>query len=315
MEGHSLYLRYYLTGLVRELRDKPVFLWAQAVGFKVLIALVPFLLLGTGLVGLFLQADRPFFYIERAVRDLFPSYGADELVAFLATLEESSGRFTIIGGIGIVITSVTLFTTLRVVLDHIFNEDWHEQRSILRGYLFDLQMALQTGFLLLASVAVTIFVQTAGRSAPDQLGVDGTFIAELWGALAQGALYALPVLLSVAMFFQLYWFIPKPRPPKRAALAGAVTAALLWEAAKTGVTVYAANFGFDGGWRAALDDTFLLIILVVLWAYYSGLVMSLGALVALLYERLHREGPEGLAAPEIVVESASSEMVTHARDL
>lgn len=305
------FVRYYIAGLYRELWEKPIFLWAQAVAFKVLIALVPILLLGTGILGLFLRADRSFFYIERAIRDLFPEYGADELVEFLSSLQDTGSQFTIIGAIGIVITSVTLFTTLRTALGHIFSEDWHEQRSLLQGYLFDFQMALQTGVLLLASIGMTVFMQTAGSVGLGQIGMGGTWTSAVWTSAVQTLLFLLPIVISAGMFFQLYWFIPKPRPPMRAALAGAVTAAILWEAAKIGVTAYATQFGVIGGWQSALGDTFLLILLVVLWAYYSGLVLCLGALVALLYERSHRDRPDRGGSQEIQVDTASTELTTH----
>lgn len=309
----SQLVQYYIRGLYRELWEKPIFLWAQAVAFKVLIALVPILLLATGVLGLFLRADRSFFYIERVIRDLFPSYGADELVAFLANLQDSGSQFTILGAIGIIVTSVTLFTTLRTVLGHIFSEDWHEQRSLLQGYLFDFQMALQTGFLLLGSIGLTIFMQTVGNAGLGEIGMDGTWVSEVWTSVVRASLLVLPAVLSTAMFFQLYWFIPKPRPPKRSAFAGAVTAALLWESAKIGLTAYATQFGIDGGWQSALGDTFLLILLVVIWAYYSGLVLCLGALVALLYERIHRDAPDrGKPPAEIVVSTPSTELSTHA---
>ncbi|NNE71784.1 MAG: YihY/virulence factor BrkB family protein [Rhodothermales bacterium] len=305
-------ITYYLRGLYRELFEKPIFLWAQAVAFKVLIALVPLVLLATGVLGLFLRADRTFFYIERVIRDLVPTYGADELVTFLSGLEASGSQFTILGVLGIAITSLTLFTTLRTVLGHIFDEDWHEQRTLLQGYAFDFQMAVQTGFLLLGSIGITIFMQTVGSSGPGYVGLDGTWVSEGLSGGVQALLLILPAVLSTVMFFQLYWFIPKPRPPKRAAFAGALAASLLWEAAKVGLTVYASQFGLEGGWQTALGDTFMLILLVVIWAYYSGLVLCLGALVALLYERHHRIGPDREDhAMEMAVETASTELKTH----
>lgn len=307
--GHLV--RYYIAGLYRELWEKPIFLWAQAVAFKVLIALVPILLLATGVLGLFLRADRSFFYIERAIRDLFPTYGADELVEFLSSLQDTGSQFTIIGAVGIVITSVTLFTTMRTALGHIFSEDWHEQRTLVRGYLFDLQMAVQTGTLLLASIGLTVFMQTVGNVGLGRMGMGGTWTSGVWTAAVQTLLFLLPIAISVVMFFQLFWFIPKPRPPKAAAFAGALTAAVLWEAAKIGVTVYATQFGIDGGWQSALGDTFLLILLVVLWAYYSGLVLCLGALIALLYERSQRDRPSRGPVQEIQVDSASTELTTY----
>jgi membrane protein len=303
------HIRYYLLGLWRELFNKPIFLWAQAIAFKVLVAMVPVVLLATGITGRILKQDRPFAYVERVIRDLLPSYGGDAVVAFLGTLQNASVRFTVIGAIGIVLTTVTLFTTLRVVLSHIFSEDWHEQRSLCRGYMFDFQMAVQTGVLFVASVGITVFMQTGGDSVLASIGMEGTWLQQLWATLVQGSLIVLPVLISLAMFFQLYWFIPKPRPPKRAAFTGAVTAALMWESGKLGVTEYASRFGFADGWQAALGDTFLLVLLLVVWAYYSGLILNIGALVALLYERRHRR-PKSQSG--VIVQSPSTEILTDA---
>ena len=154
-------------------------------------------------------------------------------------------------------------------------------------------------------------MQTVGNVGLGRMGMGGTWTSEVWTTVVQTLLFLLPIAISAVMFFQLYWFIPKPRPPKRAALAGALTAAVLWEAAKIGVTAYATQFGIVGGWQSALGDTFLLILLVVLWAYYSGLVLCLGALIALLYERSSRDRPNRGPVQEIHVDSASTELTTH----
>ncbi len=304
-------IRYYLREIWKELFSKPIFLWAQAIAFKVLLAMVPVVLLATGIAGRILKQDRPFAYIERGIRDLVPAFGGDQIVAFLATLQDASLKFTVIGAVGILLTTLTLFTTLRVVLRSIFSEDWHEHRSLLKGYLFDFRMAVQTGILFLTSVGLTIFMQTGGNSMLARLGMEGTWLEQSWAVLVQGSLWVLPVLISLAMFFQLYWFIPQPRPPKRAAFAGAVTAAVLWESGKLGVTEYASRFGIADGWQSALGDTFLLTILLVVWAYYSGLTLNLGALVALLYERNRRDSPpETEAGP--LAEGPSTEIPTNA---
>jgi len=292
---------YYVRGLFRQLYEKEIFLWSQAIAFKVLITLVPTVILGTGVLGRVLRQERPFAYVERVVRDIVPDYGADRLVGFLGQLQGASTALTIIGVATLLVTVVTLFTTLRIVLANIFREDWHSSRSLLHGYLFDLRMALQAGLFFLGSVGLTVIVQTTGTPGVnllDDVGVGTNWLRALWDAAVHGFSVGLPYLLSVGMFFQLLWFTPIPRPPKRSALAGALFGALLWEAAKGGFTAYATRMGsFEAGFLSLLGDTFVLVILLLFWAYFSGLVLCTGAIVTLLYEARHRSRKEALELP------------------
>ena len=89
--------RYYLRGLTKELYRRDVFLWAQAIGFKVLITVVPIIVLATGLAGALLRQQRPFSIIEGLIRDFLPSYQSDQIVNFLSQLQSASGTLTLIG--------------------------------------------------------------------------------------------------------------------------------------------------------------------------------------------------------------------------
>jgi len=290
--------RYYLRGLVREMYTRQVFLWAQAIGFKVLITTVPLILLGTGLAGNILRQPRPFESIESLIRDFLPAYQSDQIISFLSQLQSASATLTLIGVVGLTITAVTLFTTLRTVLANVFREDWHEHRSFIGGYIFDIRMAIQVGLFFIASTLITIARQTLNENSITKLqefGLDYAWLTEGW----QGALdwfgVILPLLLSTVMFFQLIWFTPLPKPPWKSALMGAAFTGVLWELGKIVFSAYAANFAsFEDSALAALGDTFIFVIVIVIWAYFSGLILTMGAIVTLLHERKHRR-PELLS--------------------
>jgi len=289
-------LRYYLGGLYRYLTDKDIFIWAQAIAFKVLITMVPLVILATGVLGQVLQREQPFETVARVIRDFLPSYQSEELLNFLKQLQQASGTLTIIGIAGLLFSAMTLFTTLRAVISGIFKEEWHEHRSILGGYLFDLRMAGQVGLFFVLSVAISLSIQTLNASGIEQIGLDYLWLQAGWRRTFKLLGLLLPFLLSTAMFAQLFYFIPVPRPPKRSVLIGAVVTAVLWEGAKYSFTLYATRIGgfdrYGGGFSsdgiAALSDSFGLIIALVFWAYYSGIVLNLGALIALLHEARHR---------------------------
>ena len=285
-------VRYYAGGLFKEFMNKAVLLWAQAIAFKVLIALGPILILVTGLAGQILRRERPFRYIETLIRDYWPSYRSEELITFLGQIQEVAGTLTLVGSLTLIVTSVTLFSTLRNVLTQVFREEWHDSRSILGGYVFDLRMAVQVGLFFVATILLTILTK-AFRSGADsllhRLGMEIAWLQEGWHLGFDLFALLLPFLLSAGMFFQLYYLTPTPHPPVKSAISGAVFAALLWETTKVAFTVYAGRIAsFESSWTATLGDTFILIIVIVLWAYLSGVVLILGALTTLLYERRHR---------------------------
>ncbi|QXD14516.1 YihY/virulence factor BrkB family protein [Rhodocaloribacter litoris] len=297
-------VRYYLGGLYRLLDDKDVFLWAQAIAFKVLVTLVPLVLLGTGILALMLRQDAPletaFEAISRLVRDFLPPPQSWQIITFLQQFLAVGGTLTFIGAVALFLSAMTLFSTVRTVLANVFREEWHDHRSILRGYLFDMRMVVQVGIFFILSLALTFGLQALNAAGADflqQVGLDYVWLRTGWRRLFNALGLVLPFVLSTAVFFQLIYFNPKPHPPVRSALLGATVAALLWEVVKVAFAVYATKVGRFGGVGIAAG-TFGLIIALVFWAYYSGLVFIIGALVTLLHEKRHRLGGRPEAPPE-----------------
>ncbi|HEX7069605.1 MAG TPA: YihY/virulence factor BrkB family protein [Rhodothermales bacterium] len=301
--------KYYLGGVYRQASVKPIFLWAQAIAFKVLITVVPLVFLAVAILGKVLRYPAPWETVSRYVSDFLPGYRSQQLIDALYQLQQAGNALTVIGILGTLFFAMSLFTTLRVVVSSVFQEEWHDQRSILGGYLFDLRMAGQVGLLFLLTIALTSILQTLNSlqfyTTIDILGrvkLDFVWFQEGLRRTITIALYLIPFALSIAMFFQLFLFIPLPHPPARSAFVGAVTTAVLWEVAKVGFTIYATRAGrFDyatpdlqaggdaaGSALVGLGATFGLILAFVFWVYYSGVVLCIGAIIALQHEKRHR---------------------------
>ena len=288
--------RYYGRGLYRQLHGKNIFLWSQAIAFKVLITVVPVIILATGILATpalsrFLEQEESFSTVATFIQNFLPPDQSDRLIAFLRDFAGSGNALTLIGGLALVLSALTLFTTLRVVVSKLFQEDWHKDRSILGGYLFDLRMVVQVGLLFLLSIGLTVAVQTLGDAMLVVFEPVGLY--PLWQWMVRILALLVPFLITTAMFFQLYYFIPKPHPPPRSTLFGALFSAILWEAAKSAFTLFAQYAGrydrYTGdGAEGVLGSTFGLIIAFVFWVYYSGLVLCLGGIMVLLHEKQHR---------------------------
>jgi membrane protein len=141
---------------------------------------------------------------------------------------------------------------------------------------------ISTG-IAVASLAVTELVLLLSFGATQIVNFLTGYAPRLWGldllALAAHDLfltYTLPFSLAFLAVTALYRLVPRRRPQWREAMIGALTFSLLWIAAKlifvtysTYATVYAHLYG-----------SFLEVILLLLWVYYSAALLLIGAEVA-----------------------------------
>ena len=290
--------RYYVGGLFKRLFSSPVPIWCQAISFKVLTTLLPLILLAVGVFGLVLRQPNPFETVARYLREFLPPSQSEQLIALVSELQQASGALTVVGAVFFLFAVLTLLGTVRYVVgEAIGRGDRHDNRSIPEGYAFDFRMAVQVGLLFLLSFGLTFAVNTLsvqttawGREA----GLDPATLERGWAVVVRVVTLLVPWLLSVGMFAQLFYFVPRPKPPLRSALTGAAVTAVLFELAKNGFTFYArylsgVNRYSDGdGGLGSLGGVFGLIIVLGFWVYLSGLTLVVGAMTVALHERRHR---------------------------
>lgn len=291
-------VRYYLAGIWKRGNEVPIFIWAQAIAFKVLVTILPLILIATGIFGLVLRQENPFDTVAGYLRTFLPVGQTENIVNLLYQLQEASSTITIFGSIFLFVTVVTLFSVLRYIVATAVG-DRHTYRSIPAGYAFDLRMVLQVGLLFLLSFALTLavnYLSTESTAVLSRIGFDPDLLKRGWRIVLRVVSLLVPYLISLLMFVQLFYFAPRPSPPSRSAFFGATVSAVLFELAKNGFTLYVTYFGtFDrytsGDSEAALGGLggiFGLLLVFVFWVYFSGLVLIVGAMVTGLHEHRHR---------------------------
>ncbi len=303
--------KFYLAGLWRRINEVPVFIWAQAIAFKVLVTILPLILLATGIFGLVMKQENPFDAVAGYLRTFLPPGQSETLVELLFQIQDASSTITIFGSVFLLLTVITLFTALRYILATAVR-DKPTYRPLLSGYAFDLRMTAQVGLLFVLSFALTFSINYISAESTEILvgwGFDPQLLKRGWGLVLRLVSLLIPYALSVFMFMQLYYFIPLPSPPSRSAFFGATVSAVLFELAKNGFTIYAtytstfSRYGetsvpaaaADATVRATIDSTdealgglgniFGVLLAFVFWVYFSGLVLIIGAIMTGLHER------------------------------
>lgn len=289
-------LGVYLKGIFGRFSSDTVFLWAGAIAFKVLVTFVPIIVLSAGLLGLILRQQSPFATVIEYIESFLPTYETEQAVQIIRALAEAGQTNAIIGGLGLLFSAITLFSTLRIVIAGVFKRD-SDSRSVLHAKLFDLRMAVQVGLLFVLSVALTIILRAitpVGANILHAISIDALWLEQGWHQLIQSLGWVFPFVLTTVMFFQLYYFVPIPRPSVRSTILGSVVAGLLWELLKNGFTYAAGQIGYVDRFSGNVGQVgmaFGLALALILWVYYSGVVLVIGAEVAAIHEERHLQSP------------------------
>lgn len=290
-------IRFYPAELWRQLNREPVFIWSQAIAFKVLITILPLILIGTGIFGLVLRQENPFETVAAYLRTFLPEGQSEALIDLLYRLQQTSPTLTIVGGAFLLVVVITLFSVLRYVVGTAMGEGRHRYRSLIRGYLFDIRMVVQVGLLFLLSFGLTLFVHyllPEGRELLTSWGFNPDILLRGENVALRLLTLLIPYTLSLFMFWQLYYFIPQPRPVLWSAFFGAFFSAIMFDVAKNVFTIYASylgQFSRYGSGDEAITGAFGLLIAFVLWVYFSGLVLIIGAILTRLHEERNQFDP------------------------
>lgn len=162
--------------------------------------------------------------------------------------------------------STRLFASVRTSLTLVYDvprrpDDQHFVLGYLGGKLRDAMMVLLTVALLVANALLTTGFRMLGARGRELLVPEAVAFA-----------------FSISVFYMVYRHASPRRLPRRAALAGSVFSAALFELAKRLYSWYLQNVALVS--RFSTDANLGAVGLFVLWLYYTALVFLLGAVVA-----------------------------------
>ncbi|HEY0025115.1 MAG TPA: YihY/virulence factor BrkB family protein [Longimicrobium sp.] len=269
--------------------DDDIFFLAGGIAFNVLVAAVPFLLMLIAIFGYVLKAavnDPQQAAVEYVLSILPPSQRIVTLTrSLVGEVVAGRTRFGILGLVLFIWSSTRLVASLRSVLKHIF--DLPEERPIIAGMFFDLQMVLVAGTLFVFNTGITVAVEAAQAYGVRWLGLSAyPEVQSVQRALAR----ILAFCFILLMFVLMYRYLPKRKTPWRIALVAAVFTSVSWELLK-GIFAWYVTYVSD--WRTTYG-TLASLILLVFWIYYSAIVFVLGGEVAQVYDlmRIRRKQRE-----------------------
>lgn len=262
----------FLVYLARRFHEDRGLQTAGALSYTTLLALVPLLTVTVYALSAFPVFESLSGRIHDFIFTNFIPATGEVVQKYLEQFAQKAARLTTVGVLFLFVTALMVMDTI----DQALNDIWRIKVKRKRVASFTVYWAVLTlGPLLVGlSLATTSYL----ASLPVlQETVGGNVKATLLGFL--------PFVFTVTAFTILYTLVPNCTVRVRHALLGAVSAALLFEVAKKGFTLYVTQVPT----YAVIYGTLAAIPIFLLWVYISWVIALLGAEVAYCAGHYHSE--------------------------
>lgn len=255
-------------------------LMACACAYCAMLSLIPLLVVGIAALGFFLGGkDHAMEDLLKAVRGYVPRnlefyVGVREVLKHILEQRRLLGIF---GLTGLLWAAHQVFLAMQPAMNLVWNVP--ETRHWIKQRLIAVIASILTILLLGINIAALTLVSSLERFVIPYL--PGPVEAFLYRV----ALNMIPLLLLMLLFAILYKALPDRTVPWKSAFVGATVAAILWQLSLLGFGSYVAHFHSYDRLYGPLGG----LVILVVWCYYSMVIMLLGAEITADFETM-REG-------------------------
>lgn len=258
-----------LRGAAADFRKNGCTSLAASLAFFTLLSFFPMVYLLLYFIGFIVSQDRiGYDYLLQFFQGFLPMLGANLAEEIRRVAAEQVVRWVVF--LAFVWFGMLVFYEVDYAVNVVFGT--HRKRSPLISTIASIALLGLVEVQMILSYAVSQVLSVLVSFTPSIGGMD---------LLAAGAYrllltYVLPFLSVLASVTCLYRYLPARRPAWRDAAAGALVLALLWEVAKHLFSNYIQHLSVYGRMYGSL----LVVVLFLLWVYYSAALLLFGAAVA-----------------------------------
>lgn len=240
-----------------------------ALAFYTIFAISPTLLIATSLAGLWFGQEAASTKIFAELATLIGDEGAKALQALLSQTDrpDATTLATSAALVVLLIGATTVFAQLQGSLNHVWKvtpKPGHVIRGFLKTRLLSFAMIVVIGFLLL----VSLILSAALAAVISYFSGRHPGLEFLWQILELIVSYGVTSLL----FAMIFRFLPDARIGWRDVWVGAAITGALFTIGKFLIGLYLGRSAVASTYGAAGS-----LVIVLLWVYYSSLILFYGA--------------------------------------
>ena len=262
---------------------------AAALAYYAMFSIGPLLVIVIAVAGLFLEKGAVRQEVIQQVQSMIGPKAAETVQSMFSTQQhQSSVIATILGTIALVFGASGVFGQLQDALNTIWEVKPKPGQGIwgfIRNRFLSFGMVLGIGFLLLVSMVITTALEAFSGQINHWLPMPDFVAKALHFVISFGV-----ITLLFAMIFR---FLPDATVKWRDVWVGAMGTALLFTIGKFLIGMYLGRQSTSSAYGAAGS-----VIVILLWVYYSSLILFAGAEFTQVYAR--KTGSEIAPSPNAV---------------
>lgn len=197
-----------------------------------------------------------------------------------AAVAESDTTATIVGIAILCFSATTVFISLQNGLNSIWSVKAKPSRGWIK-YIVDrvlsLGMVISLGFLLLVSLLLEASIEILSDYLTSVLPAATFYLIRVFNMI-------LSILLTSVVFALIFKFLPDAVICWRDVWVGALITTVLFMLGRVLIRIYLSNSDYDQTYEAAGS-----LVAILLWVYYSSVIVLLGAQFAQVYAKRHGE--------------------------
>jgi len=270
MRKALVYWQKIVGDAVRLWMQRNAFMHAGALAFYTLFSLAPVLIIAVSIMGLVLGEEAAQGEIVTQLEEHIGEEAASAVeVAIAQSQIEVAGLLPTLFGIGaMVIGATTVFAQMQTSLNEIFGVIAKPERSsvilLLWQRLLSLIVILGIGLMLLLSLMLSIGLRALVGFADEWVPYSATVLNMID--------FGVSFVIITLLFTLVYKILPDVVTAWRDILIGAAVTAILFAVGRYAIATYLAYTATASTYGAAGS-----LVLILLWVYYSSLILLFGA--------------------------------------
>jgi len=254
----------------KEMDEDHVMAFAGNLTYKALFAIFPFFTFLISLLGIFSATD-----LVNTMVDKLSGVAPQSATAFIEgqllsiTQSQTESAFTVGAIISILLALWGVSGAFRSVMEAMnVMYEVEEDRPFWKVYGLSIFMSLAVVVLLVGALVLVVFGESIGVTVADLIGL-GSVFATIW-SIVQWPVVALVVLFAFAL---IYYFAPAAKQRFRWVSPGSILAFVFWLIFSLLFSLYVSMSGSYNETYGSLAG----VIILMLYVYYSALIMLVGA--------------------------------------